>query len=226
MAAIKTLNGSAVGESSLDDATFSFGQSMRPAVLRDAVIMYEANKRQGTVNTLTRRFVNGSGKKFQKQKHTGRARHGDKKAPIFRGGGVAHGPHPRDHSYAMPRKALTRALQVALAGKLRDGQVSRWEDASFDKPSTKDAHVALSALGAVGSALIVSNGPVDEALLLSMRNLQRVKALPASEVSAYDVVYYRNLILLDGALQALVARVGASDGGKAAGSTNDEGGAR
>ena len=226
MADIQTLSGGSVAKGELDDATFTFGERLHPVVLRDAVIMYEANKRQGTVNTLTRRFVNGSGRKIQKQKHVGRARHGDKKAPIFRGGGVAHGPHPRDHSYAMPRKALRRALQVALAGKLRDGQVSRWEEASFDKPSTKDAHAALSALGAVGSALIVSNGPVSEAMLLSMRNLPRVKALPASEVSAYDVVYYRSLILLDGALQALVARVGASDGGKAAGSTNDEGGAR
>lgn len=211
MADIQTLNGGSVGKAELDDATFTFGERLHPVVLRDAVIMYEANKRQGTVNTLTRRFVNGSGRKIQKQKHVGRARHGDKKAPIFRGGGVAHGPHPRDHSYAMPRKALKRALQVALAGKLRDGQVSRWEGASFAAPSTKAAHVALSALGAEGSALVVSNGPVEEGLLLSVRNLPRVKALPAAEVSAYDVVFYRSLILLDGALQALVARVGASD---------------
>ena len=217
MADIKTLNGGAVSGGELDDATFTLGERLHPVVLRDAVIMYEANKRQGTVNTLTRRFVSGSGRKIQKQKHVGRARHGDKKAPIFRGGGVAHGPHPRDHSYAMPRKALKRALQVALASKLRDGQLSRWEGASFDRPCTKDAHAALSALDAIGSALVVSNGPVEANLLMSVRNLPRVKALPAAEVSAYDVVYYRSLVLLDGALQALVARIGAK---------KDEGGAQ
>ncbi|MDJ0520922.1 MAG: 50S ribosomal protein L4 [Planctomycetota bacterium] len=208
MATIKTYSGGAAGESTLDDATFSFGESMRPAVLKEAVLMYEANKRQGTVNTLSRRFVNGSGKKVQKQKHTGRARHGDRKAPLFRGGGIAHGPHPRDFSYAMPRKALKRALQVALASKLRDGQVSRWEGADFAKPSTKDAFNALSALEAAGSALVVSAGPVEPNLLLSVRNLKRVRALPAAEISAYDVVFHRNLVLLDGAVEALVARIG------------------
>lgn len=215
MATIKTFSGGSAGESSLDDTTFSFGESMRPAVLKEAVTMYEANKRQGTVNTLSRRFVNGSGKKFQKQKHTGRARHGDRKAPLFRGGGVAHGPHPRDYSYAMPRKALKRALQVALASKLRDGQVSRWEGADFGAPSTKEAFHALSALDAAGSALVVSAGPVQRNLLLSVRNLTRIRALPAAEVSAYDVVFHHNLVLLDGAVEALVARIGAAaDGGQ------------
>lgn len=208
MASIKTISGGSVGEGDLDDTTFSFGRSMRPAVLREAVIMYEANMRQGTVNTLTRRFVNGSGKKFQKQKHTGNARHGDRKAPIFRGGGVAHGPHPRDYSYAMPRKALRRALQVALASKLRDGQLVRWEGEALSRPSTKDASKALEAAGFLNSALIVSDGPVDQNVRLSVRNLPRVKALPAAEVSAYDVVYHHGLVLLDGALEALVARIG------------------
>ncbi len=213
MATIKTLNGGSASESDLDDTTFTFGERMRPAVLKEAVIMYEANKRQGTVNVLSRRFVNGSGKKFQKQKGTGRARHGDRKAPSFRGGGVAHGPHPRDYSYSMPRKALKRALQVALAGKLRDGQVSRWEGSEFSSPSTKQAHNALSTLDVVGSALVVSAGPVDRNLLLSVRNLTRVRALPAAEISAYDVCFYRNLVLLDGALEALVARIGGGQEG-------------
>jgi large subunit ribosomal protein L4 len=212
MATIKTLSGGALGEREVDDATFTLGERLHPVVLREAVLMYEANQRQGTVNTLTRRFVNGTTKKMSRQKHTGRARHGDRKAPIFRGGGVAHGPHPRDHGYAMPRKALRRALQVALAGKLRDGQVCTWQAADFARPNTREAHSALSTLDAVGSALVVSAGPVDRNLLLSVRNLPRVKALPASEVSAYDVVYHRSLVLLDGALEALVARIGGGEG--------------
>ena len=223
MATIKTLNGGTVGEAQLDDATFNFGERMNPVVLRDAVIMYEANKRQGTVNTLTRRFVNGSTKKFQKQKHTGNARHGDRKAPSFRGGGVAHGPHPRDHSYAMPRKSLRRALQIALDGKLRDGQVSHWQGADFSAPSTKEAFNALSALGAVKSALVVSAGPVDRNLLLSIRNLKRVRALPAAEISAYDVVFHHELVLLDGAMDVLVERIQYDDAKKAAAAAATEG---
>ncbi len=207
MAEIRTWNNGTAGTAELDDDTFSGGERLNPVVLREAVLMYEANKRTGTVNTLTRRFVNGSGKKIQRQKHVGRARHGDKKANLMRGGGVAHGPHPRDHSYAMPRKALKRALMIALAGKLRDGEVATFEGASFDKPSTKQAREALASIDAANSALIVSAGPVDKNLLLSVRNLPYVRALPAAEVSAYDVVAHRNLVLLEGALDALRGRV-------------------
>ena len=205
MGSIKTYANGNVSDGTIDEA--AFGERLHPAVLKEAVQMYEANKRTGTVNTLTRRFVNGTTKKFMRQKGSGRARHGDRKAPSFRGGGIAHGPHPRDYSYKMPRKALRRALQVAVASKLRDGQVSRWEGSTVDKPSTKTVFKALEALGAQKSALIVSDGAVDPNLVLSVRNLPRVRALPAAEVSAYDVVYHRELVLLDGAFEALLARV-------------------
>lgn len=218
MADIRTWNSGTVGTSTLDDATFTRGERLRPAVLREAVVMYEANQRVGTVNTLSRRFVNGSGKKYQKQKHVGRARHGDKKAPSMRGGGVAHGPHPRDHSYSLPRQALTRALQVALAGKLRDGEVSAVSGLRLDKPSTQEAARALLAVGADRGALIVAPGVVDGNLLLSIRNLRRVAALPAAEITAYDVVSHRQLVMLDGAVDVLVRRIargrtGAADEG-------------
>ena len=212
MATIKSLSGGSVGETQVDDALF--GERLKPVVLREAVLMYEANKRQGTVQTRTRRFVNGTSAKMYKQKHTGRARHGDRKAPIFRGGGVAHGPHPRDFSYAIPRKAKKRALQVALSGKLRDGEICFWQGASFDKPSTKAAKSALTSLGAE-SALIVAADNVDPSLLLSVRNIPYVRALPAREISAYDVVAHKHLVLLDGALDALTARLGgAAEGGE------------
>ncbi len=215
MASIKNLSGGSV--SSVDVADDTFGTRMNPVVLREAVEMYEANKRVGTVNTLSRRFVSGTTKKFQAQKGAGRARHGDRKAPSFRGGGVAHGPHPRDYSYSLPRKALTRALRIALAGKLRDGEICQWaSDGAMSKPSTKQAKKALGALEAEGGALIAAAGDVDRNLLLSVRNLPRVSLLPAREITAYDVVSHRNLVLLDGALDVLIERVGAkNDGGEA-----------
>ena len=215
MSSIKTFTNGAVRETAVDTAVF--GERLRPAVLREAVQMYEANRRQGTVNTLTRRFVNGTSKKFLRQKGSGGARHGDRKAPSFRGGGVAHGPHPRDYSWSMPRKAKRRALQVALAGKMAAGSVMGWSGASFSAPSTKGAYQALKALGAEGSALVVAPGVVDKNLLLSVRNLPRVRALPAAEISAYDVAYHRSLVLLDGALDALCTRLGlgGAEGGDA-----------
>lgn len=212
MTGIKTLRNGSVSDGKI--AADVFGTDMHPVVLREAVLMYEANRRTGTVNTLSRRFVSGSSKKMYKQKHTGRARHGDKKAPLMRGGGVAHGPHPRDFSYRMPRKALRRALQVALATKVRDGEVCAWSGAAFDAPSTRKVVQALNALGTqnkvgIQNALIVSPGPVDANLLLSIRNLRRVRALPAGELSAYDIVAHDHLVLLDGALDALKSRLAA-----------------
>ncbi|MHC5009703.1 MAG: 50S ribosomal protein L4 [Planctomycetota bacterium] len=208
MSEVKSLQGTKVGTTDVDGSVF--GERLHPVVLREAVLMYEANRRVGTHSTKTRSEVKGSTKKIYRQKHTGRARHGDRKANIFRGGGIAHGPKPRDYSYALPRKALKRAVQVALAGKFRDGEVLRWEGETIPggKPSTRAAVAALDRLGVDGNALIVSNGPVDRTLLLSVRNLPRVRALPATEVSAYDLVRHNFLILLDGAYEALVDRLG------------------
>ena len=132
MADVKTFDagsGSA-GSATLDTARLTdrgprkTNKGLHPVVLREAVLMYEANRRVGTVQTKERHFVSGSTKKMYKQKHTGNARQGDGKAPHFRGGGVCFGPHPRDYSYALPKKALKKALRVALAGKIEDGEVT------------------------------------------------------------------------------------------------------
>ena len=212
MTEIKSLRDGKVGTAQIDASAFE-GRA-NPVVLREAVLMYEANRRVGTASTKTRSEINGSTKKIYRQKGTGRARHGDKKAPIFRGGGVAHGPHPRDYSYSLPRKALKRALKIALAGKIRDGEVFGWEGTPVagDAPSTKAVRQSLETLGVGQHALIVAAGPVDRNLLLSVRNLPRVRALPAAEISAYDVVSHNRLVLLDGAFDALRARLGVIEG--------------
>jgi ribosomal protein L4 len=115
----------------------------------------------------------------------------------------------------MPRKALLKALRIALAGKLRDGEVLRWEGAPLpgEEPSTRTVRQGLQALGADDRALIVASGPVDRSLLLSVRNLPRVRILPAAEVTAYDIVRYRWVVLLDGAYEALRARLGLDGAG-------------
>ncbi len=208
MLEVRSLKGKTVGTAHLDAAPFQ--GRWNPVVLREAVLMYEANRRVGSASTKTRAEVAGSTKKIYRQKGTGRARHGDRKAPIFRGGGVAHGPKHRDYSYALPRQALRKALRIALGGKFADGEVLRWEGAPVagDTPSTKALREGLDALGARRSVLLVAAGTVDRALLLSARNLPRVRVLPAGEISAYDVVSHDWLVLLDGAFEALQARLG------------------
>jgi large subunit ribosomal protein L4 len=179
-----------------------------PVVLRDAVVMYEANRRQGTVQTKERHFVAGTTKKMYKQKHTGNARQGDGKAPHFRGGGVAFGPHPRDWSYAMPRKALKKALAVALARKIEDGEVTVVRGLSMDKPSTKAYAKFLERAEAGGKPLLVTSGPADRNLLLSSRNLPGARVLPAAELNARHVADCTRLLLGEGAWEAIVARIG------------------
>jgi large subunit ribosomal protein L4 len=177
-----------------------------PVVLRDAVVMYEANRRLGTVQTKERHFVSGNTKKMYKQKHTGNARQGDGKAPHFRGGGVAFGPHPRDFSYALPKKALRKALAVALARKLEDGEVTVVSGLSFDAPSTK-AYVRLVAGAEAGThPLLVTAAAAPRNLLLSARNVRGARVLPASDVNARDVAACTRLLLEDGAFDVLVAR--------------------
>src|SRR5574337_1131707 len=124
-----------------------FGGPIRKRLLRDAVIMYEANKRQGTASTKTRGEVAGGGKKPWVQKHTGRARAGSIRSPLWKGGGVSFGPKPRDYSYAIPKKARKIALFSALTARVRDNELIVVEDLNFDTPKTKQMIRVLKALG-------------------------------------------------------------------------------
>ena len=214
MADVKTWNAStgAAGTAVLDEAKLlprearATNRGMHPVVLRDAVVMYEANKRVGTVQTKERHFVSGNTKKMYKQKHTGNARQGDGKAPHFRGGGVCFGPHPRDFSYAMPKKALRKALAVALTRKIADGEVMVVSGISFEKPSTKTFAKMMTDAEAGHAPLLVVGKAADQNLLLSARNLPGARILPASELNARDVAACTRLLLADGAYDELVAR--------------------
>ena len=160
MAEVKTLDAAsgAAGTATLDAAqllpkTRRASRGFHPVVLRDAVVQYEANARVGTVQTKTRHFVSGTTKKMYKQKHTGNARQGDGKAPHFRGGGTCFGPHPRSWRFALPRKALRKALAVSLSRKLADGEVTVVRSVAFGKPSTKAYAKMLAATDAGHASL-------------------------------------------------------------------------
>jgi large subunit ribosomal protein L4 len=203
MVKIKSYSGGSVGSQELDAS--AFGERVLGRTLKEAVVMYEANRRQGTHKAKTRSEVRGPNRKLWAQKHTGRARMGTTKSPLWTGGGVAFPPVPRDYSYHMPKKARRAALYTAIFGKLRDGEVAIAEGFPADKPSTKTAVGVLAALGMQRSVTVVTDG-VDRTLWLSLRNVPGVQVMPAADLNALDVARRRYMVCTPAALKALTER--------------------
>lgn len=201
-------------------ATDAFGDKVLYKTLKDAVVMYQANQRQGTVKTKTRCEVHGTSKKPWKQKHLGRARAGDVKSPIWRGGGTVFGPRPRDYSYHMPAKARRVALRSAIAGKLKDGELHLFDPAGFTAPSAKTARAVLAGLGSPRRVLVVTT-ETNTDVWKSFRNFPGAKVRIAVDLCAFDVVAGGIILVEEAALAALSQRVGltakaqSSEGGEA-----------
>jgi large subunit ribosomal protein L4 len=187
-----------------------FGEKIFFRTLKDAVVMYQANKRQGTAKVKTRSEVHGSGKKPWKQKHTGRARAGDKKSPLWRKGGTIFGPHPRDFSYHPPAQQRRVALRTAIAAKLKDDEVVIAELPTFSVPSAKSARGMLKDLGTPRRTLFVIHER-NENLWKSLRNFPGVKVRTAAELNALDVVNGGLVVAERAAMDALVQRVGKTE---------------
>ncbi|MBZ0110053.1 MAG: 50S ribosomal protein L4 [Candidatus Scalindua rubra] len=190
---------------SLEDVTLSeetFGGKVRRELLRDTIIMHEANHRKGTASTKTRGEVAGGGRKPWKQKHTGRARAGDIRSPIWKGGGVVFGPKPRDYSFSLNRKAKRVALQTAILSRLIDNEVVLIDKLELDLPSTKKLASILKCLEIRESCLIVMQ-EFDETIWKSSRNIYNVKFRVASDLNAYDVVKYKKLLIVKDVLENL-----------------------
>ncbi len=202
---VKSYKAGSVGEVELDVAPF--GEKVLYRTLKDAVVMHMANQRQGTASTKGRSEVKGTNKKPYKQKHTGRARAGDVKSPIWRGGGTVFGPKPRDYSYHMPTKARRVALRTALAGKIADGELVIADLGEWAEPSSRSARKVLGDLDASRRACVVITER-NENLYKSFRNFPRVEIRTAAELCAYDVVNGGTIIAEQGALDHLSARVG------------------
>lgn len=177
--------GRPAGEIKLDDLVF--GVEPHRAVMHQVVTAQLAARRSGTHSTKTRAEVAGGGAKPWRQKGTGRARHGSIRSPQWRGGGVAHGPKPRDHRQRTPKKMKRLALASALSDRARSGRVvivDRWD---FAEPRTRLAAQALDALGADGKVLVVLSD-TDGAAWKSFRNLASVHCLLTGELNTYDVL--------------------------------------
>jgi large subunit ribosomal protein L4 len=164
-----------------------FGCEPRTALVHEAVIMQRACERQGTASTLRRGEVSGSGKKPWKQKHTGRARAGSVRSPVWRHGGSVFGPKPRSYAYTMPKKKYRAALQSALSGKLMESKLIIVSDLSLDQPKTKLLAQALMQFSGGEHALIIA-GEGQSGVLQAAKNLPAVKVVSPDQLNVYDVV--------------------------------------
>lgn len=211
-------SGKAGGKATLAGAVF--GIEPNTAVMHQVVTAQLAAARAGTHSTLTRSEVRGGGSKPYRQKGTGRARQGSIRSPHWRGGGVAHGPKPRDYSQRTPKKMVRLALRSALSDRAAEGKVVVVGDWSFEAPKTKQAREALDALGVAKTerALIVLSHE-DEAAWKSFRNLggdRRVQTILDGDVGAYDVLVNDWIVFTSATLEAVTRRLqgdGPSDAG-------------
>jgi len=192
--AVYDMTGKQTGEE-IELMDYVFGVEFNEAVVHQAVVMQQANERQGTHATKTRGMVRGGGRKPWKQKGTGRARAGSVRSPLWVGGGTVFGPAPRSHAKDMPRKARRLAIRCALSAKVAEGALVVVDNLTFAEPKTKDTVALLNGFEAAGKkALIITDGE-NENVEKSSRNIEKVKALSNDCLNVYDILNAEKVLL-------------------------------
>lgn len=186
------IKGDKTGDCELSDAIFAV--EVNTSAMHQAVVTYNANQRQGTQSALTRSEVSGGGKKPWRQKGTGRARVGSSRNPVWKHGGVAFAPKPRDYSKKMNKKTRRLALKSALTGKVNDKEIIVLENLDLDSFKTKNMVAILKGLGVEGKALIVTDG-VNDNVVRSAGNIPGVKTTIATSLNTYDVLVHGTLVV-------------------------------
>ena len=182
-----------VSQVDLNDAVF--GAEVNEAIIYDVVKMQLASRRSGTASTKTRSDVSGGGKKPWRQKGTGRARAGTTRSPIWRGGGIVFGPHPRDYSYSIPKKVRKKAIISALSMKFKENKMLILKDFPMEKISTR-IFKGVFDLFSLKKALFVLDDN-NAVLLKSSRNIKNVKMIRSEGINVYDILNHEHLILLE-----------------------------
>ena len=192
--------GQQIGEYELSEAVF--GIEPNASVLHDSVVNYLANQRQGTQSALTKGEVSYTTKKPWRQKGTGRARAGYAGSPVWRHGGVAFAPKPRDYSYTLNKKAKRLALKSALSSKAADNSIVVVDGLHMDEIKTKTFQQFLQAAGVTGKAMVITEN-VDENVLKSARNIAGVNVTTATILSPYTVLCGGTLVVDKAAVQKI-----------------------
>ena len=200
---VTTLDSRANGSVELNEAVF--GVAPRADILQRMVTYQLAARQGGTHKTKPRGEITGTTKKFGRQKGGGGARHGNRKANIFVGGGKAHGPVPRSHAIGMPKKVRALALKMALSSKTASEQLVVLEDAKSKDGKTAGLRKQLAKLG-IDNALIIDGPELDENFSRAARNIACVDVLPAQGINVYDILRRDKLVLTKAALSSLEER--------------------
>ena len=190
--AVKNQLGDTVESIDLDDIVFN--APMNRSLVHQAMVIYQSNRRQGTHDTKTRSEVSGGGRKPWIQKHTGRARQGSTRAPQWRHGGVAFGPHPRSYRKALPRRMRRLALRCMLSDKARSGRMICLDSTDGIDGKTRSMTALLERLNAPGSALIVTLG-ADQNVVRAAGNLKKIYTLPVNQLNA-ETLLSRELLII------------------------------
>jgi large subunit ribosomal protein L4 len=182
-----------VAQVDLNDAVF--GAEVNEAIIYDVVKMQLASRRSGTASTKTRSDVRGGGKKPWRQKGTGRARAGTTRSPIWRGGGIVFGPHPRDYSYSIPKKVRKKAIMSALSMKFKENKILILKDFPMEKISTRIFKGVFDLFSLKKALFILDDN--NAVLLKSSRNIKNVKMIRSEGINVYDILNHEHLILLE-----------------------------
>jgi large subunit ribosomal protein L4 len=196
------LDAKKAGDIEVSDAVFGITE-IRSDILQ-RMVRYQLSKRQaGTHSTQNRDDVSVTTKKLYRQKGTGGARHGSRNAPIFVGGGVAHGPHPHSHAHALPKKVRAMAMKHALSAKVKDEALIVLDALEGEK--TKDVSAQLKKLG-ISNALVIGGEKLDEKFAKAARNIPNIDVLPLAGLNVYDVLRRKTLVLTREAVEGVNAR--------------------
>lgn len=201
--AVYDMSGKQVGSYEIDPAELAPRVSKQ--LLHDAVVMYQANQRQGTQKTKTRGEVAGSTRKLYKQKGTGNARAGARRSGTRRGGGHIFAKRPRDFGWRMPRKALQQAARMALASRIADDEVKLIDSLAVSEPKTSVVAGMLAKLGLGENTVLVSPEKHDAALWKSARNIEGVSVSPVAELNAWSILQPRSIVMTKAAIDAFRA---------------------
>lgn len=205
------MKGTAMGQAEFPDALLETKKGTQ--AVHDAVVAFQSGLRAGTASTLRKGEVAGSGKKPWRQKGTGRARAGYRQSPVWRGGSVAFGPHPRSYEKKIPRKAARLAFRRAFSELVAGGNIRVLDTLAVPEPKTKTCVALLKSLGIHGGALIVVD-KLDKNLVYAVRNLSHVEATTAQSVNTYQLLRYPVALITRAALDGLRERLAGEMGRK------------
>jgi len=201
---LKNCKGESIGEYEVADSLLITDKGEQ--AVHDAIVAYNAHQRAGTASALTKAEVRGSGKKPWRQKGLGRARVGYKQSPVWRGGGVAHGPKPRKYLKKLPKKVSRLAFRRAFSEKVAAGHVTMIDELSLSAPKTKEFAQVIKGLNLARNALFIVDS-IQENVMLASRNIPGVEVVTAKQVNTYQLLRYAHVVITKSGMELLEKRL-------------------